>query len=189
MNPTRNQHRKPNPLWPYCACCAGLTRQYLLPLPSTRQKFEEPTFQPAIDPHSQVGPAVCLKTRQILRDIQLMAAPQAQANLLFRACLLPHPVMYTCMCSCWRPACAQTLSLHMSCCTVPPKSSPANGNWRSEWPRLQSSRWGGCLGGIRQQRQWSGRLPGPQGLQGRLVWKLCMQLWVLQPSCLRQHDA
>ncbi|KAI3431406.1 hypothetical protein D9Q98_004459 [Chlorella vulgaris] len=32
----------------------GLTRQYLLPMPSVRQKFEEPTFRPAIDPHSQL---------------------------------------------------------------------------------------------------------------------------------------
>ncbi|KAL4431755.1 hypothetical protein ABPG77_002971 [Micractinium sp. CCAP 211/92] len=30
----------------------GLTRQYLLPMPSGRQKFEEPTFRPAIDPRS-----------------------------------------------------------------------------------------------------------------------------------------
>jgi hypothetical protein len=42
-------------------CCAvlwraaGLTRQYLLPMPSTRQKFEEPTFRPVLDPHSMVG--------------------------------------------------------------------------------------------------------------------------------------
>ncbi|PRW39076.1 expressed ef-hand domain-containing isoform A [Chlorella sorokiniana] len=30
----------------------GLTRQYLLPMPSTRAKFEEPSFRPAIDPRS-----------------------------------------------------------------------------------------------------------------------------------------
>ncbi|KAL4440425.1 hypothetical protein ABPG75_003426 [Micractinium tetrahymenae] len=30
----------------------GLTRQYLLPMPSGRQKFDEPTFRPAIDPKS-----------------------------------------------------------------------------------------------------------------------------------------
>lgn len=33
---------------------AGLTRQYLLPMPSGRQKYEEPSFRPAIDPHSAV---------------------------------------------------------------------------------------------------------------------------------------
>ena len=38
-----------------CFVPAGLTRQYLLPMPSGRQKFEEPTFRPAIDPRSQVG--------------------------------------------------------------------------------------------------------------------------------------
>lgn len=34
---------------------AGISRQYLLPMPSGRKKFEEPTFQPAINPHSKVG--------------------------------------------------------------------------------------------------------------------------------------
>lgn len=37
----------------------GLTRQYLLPMPSGRQKFDEPTFRPAIDPKSLVRPAGC----------------------------------------------------------------------------------------------------------------------------------
>lgn len=41
-------------------CCgrqcfsAGISRQYLLPMPSSRRKFEEPAFQPAIDPNSKV---------------------------------------------------------------------------------------------------------------------------------------
>ena len=31
----------------------GLARQYLLPMPAGRRKWEEPTHHPAIDPHSQ----------------------------------------------------------------------------------------------------------------------------------------
>ncbi|PSC72051.1 expressed ef-hand domain-containing [Micractinium conductrix] len=82
----------------------GLTRQYLLPMPSARQKFEEPSFRPSIDPHSQalaarIRPPTLPAHELLYKTAEEQAAKREEARRAaeeakLKECLF-HPVMVT----------------------------------------------------------------------------------------------
>jgi phage terminase small subunit len=87
----------------------GIARQYLLPLPSTRKKWEEPTFKPAIEPRSLALAArtrpeglpaheVLYRTAQETAEKKEIARKEQEAAILKECSFQPtfvavHPVV------------------------------------------------------------------------------------------------
>ena len=125
----------------------GIARQYLLPMPSGRKKFEEPTFCPTIDPRSEVGPGRrlfrCLLVAILLPACSASTRPEKMGKggvasfsgpqilvskgLLSRRHYDPHPRRR------WRARRGRRGSPPTRPCTAPPRKARQSG--RSAAPR------------------------------------------------------